>query len=169
MAFLQPSTLLASSFPLLFLASVLPREALSAHPRQSQAPAHTLTAPCPWPGPRNGARSLCDDRPVSALHSLLRQEPHIFQFTLNLQVVLTHSKTINRALSHVLLLRSHKLQPVRVHGLLQARTLEWVAVSFSRGSFQPRIEPRSSILQADALPTQLHRKPKTHSRGSVNA
>ena len=25
-----------------------------------------------------------------------------------------------------------------VHGILQARTLEWVAVSFSRGSSQPR-------------------------------
>ena len=25
-----------------------------------------------------------------------------------------------------------------IHGILQARTLEWVAISFSRGSFQPR-------------------------------
>ena len=25
-----------------------------------------------------------------------------------------------------------------VHGILQARILEWVAFSFSRGSFQPR-------------------------------
>ena len=25
-----------------------------------------------------------------------------------------------------------------VHGILQARTLEWVAISFSRGSSQPR-------------------------------
>ena len=25
-----------------------------------------------------------------------------------------------------------------IHGILQARILEWVAVSFSRGSFQPR-------------------------------
>ena len=25
-----------------------------------------------------------------------------------------------------------------VHGILQARTLEWVSISFSRGSFQPR-------------------------------
>ena len=25
-----------------------------------------------------------------------------------------------------------------VHGILQARILEWVAISFSRGSFQPR-------------------------------
>ena len=30
-----------------------------------------------------------------------------------------------------------------VHGILQARILEWVAISFSRRSSQPRIEPRS--------------------------
>jgi len=27
-----------------------------------------------------------------------------------------------------------------VHGILQARILEWVAFSFSRGSFQPRVK-----------------------------
>ena len=34
----------------------------------------------------------------------------------------------------------HGLQPPgsSVHGVLQARTLEWVAMPFSRGSFQPR-------------------------------
>ena len=36
-----------------------------------------------------------------------------------------------------------------VHGILQARILEWVAVPFFRGSFQPRIEPRSPALQVD--------------------
>ena len=35
-----------------------------------------------------------------------------------------------------------------VHGILQARILEWVAFPFSRGSSQPR----SSTLQADSLP-----------------
>ena len=30
---------------------------------------------------------------------------------------------------------SDSLQP---HGILQARILEWIAFSFSRGSFQPR-------------------------------
>ena len=30
-----------------------------------------------------------------------------------------------------------------VHGILQARILEWVALPFSRGSFHPGIEPRS--------------------------
>ena len=35
-------------------------------------------------------------------------------------------------------------------GILQARTLEWVAIPFSKGSSQPR----SPILQADSLPAE---------------
>ena len=38
-----------------------------------------------------------------------------------------------------------------VHGILQARILEWVAIPFSRGSSQPRIEPVSPTFQADSL------------------
>ena len=38
-----------------------------------------------------------------------------------------------------------------VNGILQARILEWVAVSFSRASSRPRIEPRSPALQVDSL------------------
>ena len=38
-----------------------------------------------------------------------------------------------------------------VHGILQARILEWVAISFSRDLPDPGIEPRSPALQADAL------------------
>ena len=33
-----------------------------------------------------------------------------------------------------------------VHGILQVRILEWVAFPFSRGSSQPRMEPRSPAL-----------------------
>ena len=47
-----------------------------------------------------------------------------------------------------------------VHGILQARILEWVAFPFSRGSFQPGIQPRSPALQADSLPAEPQRKPK---------
>ena len=39
-----------------------------------------------------------------------------------------------------------------VHGILQARILEWVAISFSRGSSQPRDRTQVSALQADSLP-----------------
>ena len=35
-----------------------------------------------------------------------------------------------------------------VHGILQARILEWVAISFSRESSCPAIEPRSISIQS---------------------
>ena len=35
-----------------------------------------------------------------------------------------------------------------VHGILQARILEWVAVPFSRGSFQPRVRTQVSHIAA---------------------
>ena len=38
-----------------------------------------------------------------------------------------------------------------VHGILQARVLEWVAISFSGGSSRLRDRTRSPALQADAL------------------
>ena len=38
-----------------------------------------------------------------------------------------------------------------VHGILQARILEWVAIPFSRGTSQPGIKLRSPTLQADSL------------------
>ena len=41
-----------------------------------------------------------------------------------------------------------------VHGILQARVLEWVAISFSRGSSQPRDQTQISALQADALTSE---------------
>ena len=43
-----------------------------------------------------------------------------------------------------------------VHGVLQARILEWVAFPFSRGSSQPR----SPTLQVDSLPAEPQGKPK---------
>ena len=39
-----------------------------------------------------------------------------------------------------------------VHGISQARVLEWVAISFSRDLSDPAIEPASSSLQTDSLP-----------------
>ena len=47
-----------------------------------------------------------------------------------------------------------------VHGILQARILEWVAFAFSRGSSQPWIEPRSPTLQVDSSPAEPQGKPK---------
>ena len=45
-----------------------------------------------------------------------------------------------------------------VHGILQARTLEWVAFPFSRGLSDPRIKPKSPELQADFLPLEPHQR-----------
>ena len=50
-----------------------------------------------------------------------------------------------------------------VHGILQARILEWVAFPFSRGS----IEPRSPALQAASLPAEPQGKPKNTGVGSL--
>ena len=53
-----------------------------------------------------------------------------------------------------------------VHGILQARILEWVAIPFSRGSSQSRylpnlgIKPGSPALQVDSLPDKPQGKPK---------
>ena len=46
-----------------------------------------------------------------------------------------------------------------VHGIVQARILEWVAISFSRDLPHPGIEPGSLALQADSLPSEPPEKP----------
>ena len=46
-----------------------------------------------------------------------------------------------------------------VHGILQARTLEWVAFPFSRGSSSPGIEPRSPEFLMDSFPAEPPGKP----------
>jgi len=51
-----------------------------------------------------------------------------------------------------------------VHGVLQARILEWIAFHFSRGSSNPGIEPRSPALQVDSLPAEPQGKPYIHKR-----
>ena len=42
-----------------------------------------------------------------------------------------------------------------VQGIFQARMLEWVAISFSRGSSWPRDRTLVSALQADSFPSEL--------------
>ena len=41
-----------------------------------------------------------------------------------------------------------------IHGIFQARVLEWVAISSCRDLPNPGIEARSPALQADALPSE---------------
>ena len=48
-------------------------------------------------------------------------------------------------------LQPHGLPGSSVHGILQARILEWVAIPFPRGLPDPGIEPGSPALQTDSL------------------
>ena len=54
-----------------------------------------------------------------------------------------------------------------VHGILQARILEWVAFPFSGDLPNPGIKPRSLTLQANSLPAEPQRKPKSTGAGSL--
>ena len=56
-----------------------------------------------------------------------------------------------------------------VHGILQARTLEWVAISFSGELPDPGIETGSPTLQADSLLTELQAKPQYYHLLEPNA
>ena len=47
-----------------------------------------------------------------------------------------------------------------VHGIFQARILEWVAVPFSRGSSQPRERTQISLIAGDSLPAEPQGKPR---------
>ena len=51
---------------------------------------------------------------------------------------------------------------------LQARILEWVAMTSSRGSSNPGIEPRSPALQVDSFPSEPPGKPKNTGVGSLS-
>ena len=55
-----------------------------------------------------------------------------------------------------------------VHGILQARILEWVAFPFSRGSSQPRDRTQVSHIQVDSLPAEPPGKPKNTGVGSLS-
>ena len=55
-----------------------------------------------------------------------------------------------------------------VHGILQARIVEWVVFPSSRGSSQPRDRTRSPALQVDSLPAEPQGKPKNTGMGSLS-
>ena len=47
-----------------------------------------------------------------------------------------------------------------VHGILQARILEWIAIPFPEDLPDPGIEPWSAASQVDSLPFELQESPK---------
>ena len=54
-----------------------------------------------------------------------------------------------------------------VHGILQARILEWVAFPSPGDLPNPGIEPRPPTLQADSLPTESQGKPNSFCPNSI--
>ena len=61
---------------------------------------------------------------------------------------------VSESVSHSVMsdcLLPHSLPGSSVHGILQARRLEWVAIPFSRGSSKPRDQTQSPTLGADSL------------------
>ena len=98
----------------------------------------------------------------------------VSSFTLKFLLKVYQSEV--KLLSHVLLfvtpwtvfmdsLWPHGLPGFSVHGIFQARILEWVAISFSGDLPDPGIEPRSPILQADSLLFKPRGKPICGSKG----
>ena len=55
-----------------------------------------------------------------------------------------------------------------VHGILQARILEWVAVPSPGDLPNPGIEPRSPALQVNSLPAEPQGKPKNTGESSLS-
>ena len=54
-----------------------------------------------------------------------------------------------------------------VHGILQARILEWVVTSSPGDLPEPGIKPRSPALQADSLPAEPPGKPQIFLRNQA--
>ena len=69
-----------------------------------------------------------------------------------------------------LTLRYYGLWPtslLRVHGILQARKLEWVAISFSRGYSRPRDGPESPALAGGFFTTEPLNFPQKTPQGTT--
>ena len=61
-----------------------------------------------------------------------------------------------------------KTMDYTVHGILEARILQWVAFPFSGDLPNPGIKPRSHALQAASLPAEPQGKPKNIGVGSLS-
>ena len=85
--------------------------------------------------------------------------------TVKIELWIVNSYWKWKSLSRVNSLRPHDCT---VHGLLQARILEWVAFPFSRVLPNPGIKLRSPALQTDSLPAEPQEKPKNTGVGSLS-
>ena len=114
-----------------------------------------VTSSHAWPAHRNGLSvaffSVLSTQPGSSLKSGFSKDTLMIPLS-------TWSEVKWKLLGHV------QLFAIPVHGILQARILEWLAFSFSRGSSQNR----SPALQADSLLAEPKGKPKSTGMGSLS-
>ena len=98
---------------------------------------------------RNSLQDRSRDVTEQDIANLIRLKPYQVAF-------LSTTFKSSQSLSHVRLCNPMDCSPRGscIRGILQARILEWVAISFSRGSSRPRDRTRSPTLQADALPSK---------------
>ena len=94
---------------------------------------------CPGEGNGNPLQYSCLENSMdrgawqATVHGVAKSQTRLN----NCHSSLTHDQLLN----HKLCFRSVKVlvtQSIRLFGISQTRTLEWVAISFSRGSSQPR-------------------------------
>ena len=128
-----------------------------------------LTWKLPWTEEPGGLQSIGSQRvghnlmtehtctPYNSYHSVKA----VLELTRHISLVISTSKWSEVVLSCPTLSGpvDCSLWGFSIHGILQVRILEWVTISSSRRSAQPRIEPRSPALQADALPSEPPGKP----------
>ena len=98
----------------------------------------TETLPKVHPKPANGRAERCTDPKCGRCHrpwSEPARQPPLTETQMALQALVMLKVKVKAAQSCPIL-----CDPLdfTVHGILQARTLEWVAFPFSRGSSQPR-------------------------------
>ena len=86
-------------------------------------------------------------------------------FVLRVSLVHPSSETESESCS---IISNSLLRNGIVHGILQARILEWVAIPFSRDLSNPGIEPRAPVLQVNSLPTESPGKPQNTGVGSLS-
>ena len=96
------------------------------------------------PGERNGSPlqySGLENSMDRTVHGVTESRTRLSNFYFHFQGYLLVTVVVVELLSHVWLFCNPmdcSLPGPSVHGFLQARILEWVAISFSRGSLQPR-------------------------------
>ena len=104
-----------------------------------------ILPPCPLPPPHQGEATYTLDNSSGGCGSL--------------------NKVKVKSLSRVRFFATpwtSSLQGCSLHGILQARVLEWVAISFSKGSSRPRDQTRVSCIPGRRFNLLSHRPKNVH-------